>query len=287
MNRLKRRLWIDPSSCATSSISSSGSVRISRQSSARRTSRLSRAHYNLGISFAGIERVEESIASYRRALEIKPGYARAQFSLGKLKQAIAAPWRSRRMLHASRNLEATLVGNVAWVAGTIRREPPPFFQSFLTGASKLLISFLHHRGSQLSGRDQLGAAQEYVVWRVPETFDPSGKQPCFDVQEFSQLPFSTNQQGCCVKRLHVSSIHRIMLVTSTACVCSASHITTSGAHGRAIPSRQVKSAIPVQRLSCGRTWKSSKKSCGKRRSACIAWERPAWPPQFSSTHFKR
>src|SRR5688500_15620860 len=33
---------------------------------------------------------------------------------------------------------------------------PAFFQSFLTGASKLLISFLHHRGSQLSGRDQLG-----------------------------------------------------------------------------------------------------------------------------------
>ena len=40
------------------------------------------AHYNLGIALAGRGQVDEAIAHYRKALEIKPDYAEAHINLG-------------------------------------------------------------------------------------------------------------------------------------------------------------------------------------------------------------
>ena len=46
------------------------------------TSRNSLAHYNLGVALAGRGQVDEAIAHYRKALEIKPNFAEAHDNLG-------------------------------------------------------------------------------------------------------------------------------------------------------------------------------------------------------------
>ena len=40
------------------------------------------AHYNLGTTLAAGGRIDEAIEHYRKALEIKPGYAEAHVNLG-------------------------------------------------------------------------------------------------------------------------------------------------------------------------------------------------------------
>ena len=40
------------------------------------------AHYNLGIVLAGRGQIDEAIAHYQKALEIKPDYAAAHYNLG-------------------------------------------------------------------------------------------------------------------------------------------------------------------------------------------------------------
>jgi tetratricopeptide (TPR) repeat protein len=44
-----------------------------------------RAHYNLGVTLAGRGQVEEAIAQYQKALEIKPDYAAARRNLDSIR----------------------------------------------------------------------------------------------------------------------------------------------------------------------------------------------------------
>lgn len=95
-----------------------------------------------------------------------------------------------------------------------------------------LISFIGHCCTLLARLDEVYAAQEYEIRRLPESFQPAGNQPYFDVQEFSQLLFPANKQRCFAERagLHRggSSAHRTMVHSATVCVCAVPYITTSG-----------------------------------------------------------
>jgi hypothetical protein len=60
---------------------------------------------------------------------------------------------------------------------------------YLTGTSDPLILFIGHCCGLLARLDELYAAHEHEIRRLPESFQPSGDQPYFDFQEISQLAF--------------------------------------------------------------------------------------------------
>jgi hypothetical protein len=98
------------------------------------------------------------------------------------------------------------------------------------GAWHPLIPFIGDYRHLLAGFDKVYAAQEYEIWRLPESFQPPGNQPNFDVQEFGQLAFPAKQQRCLAKRpgVHtgVSSAHRKMVHSAIVSVCAVPYIAT-------------------------------------------------------------
>ena len=96
--------------------------------------------------------------------------------------------------------------------------------ALLMGAWDPLIPFIGPCRRLLAGLDKVYAAQEYEIWRLPESFQPSGNQPYFDVQEIGQLAFPAKQQRCFAERpgVHtgVCCAHRKMVHSAIVCVCA-------------------------------------------------------------------
>lgn len=103
-----------------------------------------------------------------------------------------------------------------------------------TAAADALFSFRGRCDRSLFGLDQIRAARGYEIWRMPESFEPSGKQPFLDVQELSQLLLAPKKQGSFAEdpdvRIVDSCAHARMMVTTITPVCSISYITSAGLH---------------------------------------------------------
>ena len=78
------------------------------------------AHYNLGIALAGRGQIDEAIDHYRKALEIKPDYAKAHYNLGVALADVGRPNEALEHLQTALGL-ATAQNNMA-LADAIRAQ---------------------------------------------------------------------------------------------------------------------------------------------------------------------